>query len=511
MSVRKNSTPQHLALPAELLDILQRNGMQAQLVANGSEFSLLVQGHDSPLLTYPINAKQLSALTDWGTNSANRKCYNTFASILAADFDLPKDFVHARNANGRVAMGLHGCRTEEPRRHMRGNEFLGWSPRQQDGYHLRRIGGQLYYPDMVTERANGYMKPGELQSGSYGFYFRQTATAQQTKTDVLQGLNDTFTTIHRDRPIEAKPYKELITSDVYFTNEKWQEVLASHGIVVDAAAKSLTIQSSKVPADLTYDLTAEETAALTNNSIKEASVAKRLEIINSVISADFNGSVTKDMLNSKQPLSLELQPSVLEDLNGKLQQQTTYDQTQGVTVQQEVLPKGTVVMDGNDLELIDPNKGWFREGAHGREVTVDGIRVEPTETAGKYRMTAVIDGETVSHEINQKQYDKFMAIDDFHRMKLFSKIFGEVDMKSRDQTPVGAKIGAALMAGLTVAGELGHGLHGPHHAPEIYTEHHGGERVYSKPGVDTLQDVAARHFDAAVNADIAHHELRHGM
>jgi hypothetical protein len=126
-------------------------------------------------------------------------------------------------------------------------------------------------------------------------------------------------------------------------------------------------------------------------------------------------------------------------------------------------------------------------------------------------MTAVIDGETVSHEINQKQYDKFMAIDDFHRMKLFSKIFGEVDMKSRDQTPVGAKIGAALMAGLTVAGELGHGLHGPHHAPEIYTEHHGGERVYSKPGVDTPQDVAARHFDAAVNADIAHHELRHGM
>lgn len=48
-------------------------------------------------------------------------------------------------------------------------------------------------------------------------------------------------------------------------------------------------------------------------------------------------------------------------------------------------------------------------------------------------MTAIIDGERVSHEITQKQYDKFMAIDDYHRLKLFSKVFGEVDMKSRDR------------------------------------------------------------------------------
>jgi hypothetical protein len=494
-----------LALPAELLDILQRNGMQAQLVANGEAFSLLVQGHDSPLLTYPINAKQLSALTDWGTNSANRKCYNTFASILAADFDLPKDFVHARNANGRVAMGLHGYRTESPHRHMHGDDFLGWTPRQQDGYHLRRIGGQLYYPDMVLERANGYMRPGELQSGGYGFYYRQTSTAQVAQTDVLDGIQQ----FHRERPVEAKPYKELITSDVYFTNEKWQEVLSSHGIIIDESAKTMTIQSSKVPADLTYDLTEDELKSLTNNSLKESSLANRLDIINNVIAEDFNGKVTKDMLNAKQPLSLELHPVVLEDLNGKLQQQNEYD-VQAIA-QQEVLPKGTVVMDGNDLELMDPNKGWFREGKHGREVTVDDIRVEPAETEGKYKMTAVIDGEVVSHEISQKQYDKFMAIDDFHRMKLFSKIFGEVDMKSRDNTPVGMKIGAALMAGLTVAGEIGHGLRdGHHHAPELYMEHHGSDKVYSKPGVDTPQDLAARKFDAAVNADIAHH-IKQGM
>ena len=34
----------------------------------------------------------------------------------------------------------------------------------------------------------------------------------------------------------------------------------------------------------------------------------------------------------------------------------------------------------------------------------------------KYRMTAIINGEAVTHEISQKQYDKFLAVDDYHRM-----------------------------------------------------------------------------------------------
>ena len=54
--------------------------------------------------------KQMLALTDWGTNSANKKAYNIFTSIVGNDFYMPKDFVHFRNANGRVAMGLHGYR-----------------------------------------------------------------------------------------------------------------------------------------------------------------------------------------------------------------------------------------------------------------------------------------------------------------------------------------------------------------------------------------------------------------
>lgn len=110
-------------LQPEMRDILMRNGMQAHIIANGDGYQLAVQGHDSPLLTYNLTEKQMLALTDWGTNSANKKAYNVFTSIIGKDFYMPRNFVHARNANGRVAMGLHGYR-------IGAGEYgrLGWSP-----------------------------------------------------------------------------------------------------------------------------------------------------------------------------------------------------------------------------------------------------------------------------------------------------------------------------------------------------------------------------------------------
>lgn len=316
----------------------------------------------------------------------------------------------------------------------------------------------------------------------------------------------------------AKPYKELVASPVYFTNEKWQECLESHGIIVDSEAQTLTVQSAAVDADLQYDLTTEELAALTANTPEGATAEKRLKIINGIIQEDYDGKVTLDMLNGREMVNLPLHPEVLEDLNRQLlteQQQTerTADDM-SLKVEQgprEDLPSNGAAMNGNDLAAIRPDKGWFREGRHGREVTVDDIRVEPSGQEGKYKMTAIIDGKRVSHEITQKQYDKFMAIDDYHRMKLFSKVFGEVDMKSRDRTPLGVKISAALLAGVAVAAELGHEHH-CHSGAVVFTEHHHGAvpRPYFKPGVDTPMDVAARNFEAAANEHIRH-EMRHGM
>ena len=214
-----------------------RNGMQAHIVSDGTGYRLVVQGHDSPLLTYAITERQMLALTDWGTNTAIKKAYNVFTSIVGKDFYLPKNFVHARNANGRVAMGLHGYRIgigEYGRVGRLGMPppFLGWTPRHQWGFHLRRVGGQLFYPGapVVPERWDRRMKPGEMQSGGYGFYYKggqpvQTAQQPMQQTDVLQNLQTVITPlVSRPRSTEpARPYKELITSSVYFSNEKWQE------------------------------------------------------------------------------------------------------------------------------------------------------------------------------------------------------------------------------------------------------------------------------------------------
>ena len=533
MSIRSNSLPVGRDLSPELQEILRRNGMQAHIIRQGEGYQLAVQGHDSPLLTYSITAQQMRDLVDWGTNSANKKAYNTFASLVSNDFYMPRNFVHARNANGRVAMGLHGYRIgvgeygrlpwDRRCAHMMMDpyhgRFLGWTPRNQEGFHMRRVGGAMFMQGapLVPERPDGRIKPGEMQNGGYGFYYKggQQNMVQQPSQDVLSDLQSVIPPVEvRPRTTEpAKPYNELITSKVYFSNEKWQECLASHGIVIDPTSKTLTIQSTATRQDFVYDLTDEELRKLTSNSIKEVPVQNRIDLINNVIKNDFQDKLTMDMLNSKEQIGLKLTPEVEAELNSR--QQIVIDQSQPLVYDDQAVvepeDRSVAHVDGNSLYEINEGKGWFREGKHGREVQVDDIKVEPVrDEKGEiqkdekgnalFRMTAVINGESISHEITQKQYDKFMAIDDYHRMKLFSHIFKEVDMKNVPgmQSNIGAKIGGALLAGIAVMGELGR----DRYAPTVFVEHHHDPRphVYFKGGVDSPQDLASRAFDAGLNA-----------
>ena len=119
------------------------------------------------------------------------------------------------------------------------------------------------------------MKPGELQSGGYGFYYKGGQPEQPVQPrDVLQDLQAAITPmVSRPRSQEpARPYRELVASPVYFSNEKWSECLASHGLIVDAENRTLTVQSENVNADMVYDLTEEEIKTLTSNSLEEHSV-----------------------------------------------------------------------------------------------------------------------------------------------------------------------------------------------------------------------------------------------
>ena len=544
MSIRSESLPYRGRLSYQLEDLLRRNGMSAQLAVEEGRYKLLVQGHDSPLLRYDISEQQFRALGDGGTNYANKKAYNTFNSIVGKDFDLPSSFVAARNVNGRVAMGLHGYRVGvgeygrpfPMRPHAFGAGFLGWMPRQQPGFHLRRIGDV----PMVVEHADGRIRPGELKSGGYGYYYKGGQQPANQVADPLRDLQTYFPPVQtRPRPTEpAKPYKELITSDVYFTNEKWQEVLSSHGIVIDADKKLLTIQSTGTQQDFVYDLTEEEVKKLTDNSLKAVPLQERIDLLNHVISGDFKDSITKDMLNSTEHISITLKPEVEQSL---VQQQQVLNHQVDVIPdplqqQQHLAPSLNPedgYVNGQDLEEGDERKGWYREGKHGRSVEVGDIwveKVQPQKAEGEaaqnddqknnqvtYRMSAVINGQVVSHEISQKQYDKFMAVDDYQRMRMLSKVFKEVDLKTRPEMRQGFNLGAFLAAGLTaardatylgvdIAHNVEHIKH-PHYAPDVYHEVHGTGRIFFKPGVDSPQDIASRAFEAGLNQGIYGHGM----
>ena len=543
MSIRSESLPMRGRLSYQLEDLLRRNGMSAQLAVEDGQYKLLVQGHDSPLLQYNISEQQFRALGDGGTNYANKKAYNVFNGIVGKDFDLPSSFVAARNVNGRVAMGLHGYRVGvgeygRPmpfRPHAFGPGFLGWMPRQQAGFHLRRVGDV----PMVVEHPDGRIRPGELKSGGYGYYYKGGVTQAQEVADPLRDLQTYFPPVQTcQRPSEpAKPYKELITSDVYFTNEKWQEVLSSHGIIIDADKKLLTIQSSGTQQDFVYDLTEEEVKKLTENSLKKVSLQERLDVLNHVISGDFKDSITKDMLNSKERISITLKPEVEQELNVQAQQRglQTVDVIPDPLQEQQHFAPTLNPEEGyvNGAELAEGNerKGWYREGNHGREVEVGDIWVEKVQPERPqheeaqpkkdeknneqvtYRMSAVINGQVVSHEISKKQYDKFLAVDDYQRQRMLSKVFNEVDLKTRPELRQGFNLGAFLAAageatylGADIAHNVEHIRH-PHYAADVYHEVHGTGRIYAKPGVDSPQDIASRAFEAGLNQGIYGHGI----
>ena len=649
MAIRKYSNPRELDLSIGLQEVLRKNGMQAHIsLANDGGRELIVLGHDSPVLTYKLNEKQVEDLMGWGSTYENKKAYNTFASIVKNDFYMPQNFVSASNAFGRVAMGLHGYRIghgeygydARPARRMpwfapfsrqgRGwaGDFVGFAPRGE-GFHLRRIGDHAYRPwgggPMVTERPDNRVKPGEMLSGGYGFYYKG-----QQKENPVEVL-DKIAIEPKIKPLEAAPrpqgqgipYSSVITSDVYFSNDKFQEVLKSHGIVIDADKKTLTIQSNLSKVDLQYDLKPEEIQKLMANKVSGkggVSVDARLAIINDVISKDFDTKLTKDMLETKELVSLDLKPEVRQEVEAPFieqerriaEQQRLAEARAEQQREAERIERDPNAINGREIQAILGNKGWFqpvangremvvgeirvdktlngnyvmeaevngrllahsisakdyqkfldlddahrlkmfdkvfaeveiksahgeslyqddlylahdgqsivhqevvdiqnatsnrvdgaallelnerkgfyRERAHGREVEVGNIQVDPTAN-GKYKMTAVINGQTISHEITQKQYDKFLAVDDYHRMQLFSKIFNEVDIKTRPGE--GHNIGAALLAALVVGGEvMRDGLVTPHEPrPEIYETRTGP--VYHKAGVVSPADVAAANF-----------------
>lgn len=49
---------------------------------------------------------------------------------------------------------------------------------------------------------------------------------------------------------------------------------------------------------------------------------------------------------------------------------------------------------------------------------------------GRWVMTAIVDGQMVTHAITEKDYRKFLSLNDYHRMQMFHKVFGVDPSKS---------------------------------------------------------------------------------
>ena len=143
-------------------------------------------------------------------------------------------------------------------------------------------------------------------------------------------------------------------------------------------------------------------------------------MINELIKDDFADKLTIDMLNSKERVNMALKPEVEQDLQQRQQQEEQLlmplEGDQHVMME---IPQGDAMVRGDELAMLNGNKGWYREGAHGREVEVGDIVVEKVPPAegekkgeDKYRMTAIMKGEAITHEIKQKDNDKNLAEDE---------------------------------------------------------------------------------------------------
>ena len=472
--IRKNTNPRTTDVAPQLQSVLHANGMQAHIsLSETGTYQLVTLSHNSSQPRYyDLSEKQLDALVNGGTNAWNKNAYNTFVSIVKDDYYIPGSWVAAKNANSPVNHGLWGHTImdgeygyRDPRfRPFAGpgfgkfdNSLLGFLF-GGDRYHIRRVEGRPYFANsapVVIERPDGRLKPGELKSGSYGFYDKGNQ-----KKDALSNLEVDVKPRVLERPKgKALPLKDYIngySTLLTFSGAGFAEVLSSHGIVVDKDKKTLTIKSDGVNKNLEYTLTDEELNTILNDKLRftdtrgkkkhvnnknAPNISERLDVINKVIANDFADKITVDHLQSKDYINIKLKPETEAALG--LMEAKANEYNKNVDVQELNMQdmrqdyKTGFVDKWNSIGVVDgrmlpENMGFYLPMNKGRRVTVGEIQAYPTNDGEKtsYRMTAVVNNQLMSREISKDDYNRFLNYDDEHRLQLFDKVFDEVKIKS---------------------------------------------------------------------------------
>lgn len=472
--IRKNTNPRATDVAPQLQSVLHANGMQAHIsLTETGTYQLVTLSHNSSQPRYyDLSEKQLDALVNGGTNAWNKNAYNTFVSIVKDDYYIPSSWVAAKNANSPVSHGLWGHTImdgEYGYRAPRFRPFAGPGFGRFDNsplgflfgggrYHIRRVEGRPYFANsapVVVERPDGRLKPGELKSGSYGFYDKGNQ-----KKDALSNLEVDVKPRVLERPKgKALPLKDYINGYntlLTFSGAGFAEVLSSHGIVVDKDKKTLTIKSDGINRNLEYTLTDEELNTILNDKLRftdtrgqkkqvhnknAPNISERLDVINKVIANDFADKITVDHLQSKDYINIKLKPDTEAALGLTEAKANEYNRNIDVLelnmqdMRQDY--KTGFVDKWNTIGVVDgrmlpENMGFYLPMNKGRRVTVGEIQAYPTNDGEKtsYRMTAVVNNQLISREISKDDYNRFLNYDDEHRFQLFDKVFDEVKIKS---------------------------------------------------------------------------------
>lgn len=472
--IRKNTNPRATDVAPQLQSVLHANGMQAHIsLTETGTYQLVTLSHNSSQPRYyDLSEKQLNALINGGTNAWNKNAYNTFVSIVKDDYYIPGSWVAAQNANSPVNHGLWGHTImdgEYGYRDPRFRPFAGPGFGRFDNsplgflfgggrYHIRRVEGRPYFANsapVVVERPDGRLKPGELKSGSYGFYDKGNQ-----KNDALSNLEVDVKPRVLERPKgKALPLKDYIngySTLLTFSGAGFAEVLSSHGIVVDKDKKTLTIKSDGVNRNLEYALTDEELSTILNEKLRftdtrgkkkqvynknAPNISERLDVINKVIANDFADKITMDHLQSKDYINIKLKPETEAALGLTEAKANEYNRNIDVpelNMQDMRQDYKTGFIDKwNTIGVVDgrmlpEDMGFYLPMNKGRRVTVGEIQAYPTNDGEKtsYRMTAVVNNQLMSREISKDDYNRFLNYDDEHRLQLFDKVFDEVKIKS---------------------------------------------------------------------------------
>lgn len=467
--LRKNTSYGITDISPRLQDTLNANGMQAHItMSQTGDYELVTLSHNSSQpRRYTLNQQQVENLMNSGTSAWDKKAYNTFVNIVKDDYYIPGSFVAARNANSPVNMGLNGHRLapgeygyREPRRfypfegprYGRFDSIIDGLIGLAHGGRFRRIADRPFYANsapVVVDRPDGRLRPGEMKTGDYGFYDK----GERQKQDVLQSMSIK----EQQRPKAERPKGQAVplnsvSSPLYMSAEKFQQILSSHGIVIDEKQNLLTIKSASVSTNLEYALHPDEVKQLMSDKFKYSdkkgehnkdgiSVNKRLAILNAVIGKDFADKITMEHLNSKDYIDIKLKPGIEQELGLHREAANQYMASKIDVIDMKEMReeyRSGFLDRWNSIGIVDgrslsPDEGFYLPVKDGRAVSVGEIQVSPVndgKSETKFRMTAVINNQIMSHDISKEDYIKFINYNDEYRLKLFDKVFDEVNIKS---------------------------------------------------------------------------------